>query len=230
MHALAVLSELAKPEQYDAIRQVFQTQEHSSPYMEKYVGEALYQMRFEDDAIVRTKKRFKEMTDHPYTTLWEDWRIGGSGGGTINHAWCGGTLTLLSQYGAGVAPVTPGYATYHVLPQMGPLKHIKTTVPSVKGNIDLELRNEADAFSLKLNSPANTTAVVGIPKRADVAIARIQSNGKTVWENGQPKQNLRGLNFLESTANYIKFSVDPGTWSFQAELRAIKKTHAATSR
>ena len=230
VHALAVLSGLAKPEQYDAIRQVFQTQEHSSPYMEKYVGEALYQMRFEDDAIVRTKKRFKEMTDHPYTTLWEDWRIGGSGGGTINHAWCGGALTLLSQYGAGVAPVTPGYATYHVLPQMGPLKHIKTTVPSVKGNIDLELRNEADAFSLKLNSPANTTAVVGIPKRADVAIDRIQSNGKTVWENGQPKQNLRGLNFLESTANYIKFSVDPGTWSFQAELRAIKKTHAATSR
>ncbi len=230
VHALAVLSGLAKPEQYDAIRQVFQTQEHSSPYMEKYVGEALYQMRFENDAIVRTKKRFKEMTDHPYTTLWEDWRIGGSGGGTINHAWCGGALTLLSQYGAGVAPVTPGYATYHVLPQMGPLKHIKTTVPSVKGNIDLELRNEADAFSLKLNSPANTTAVVGIPKRADVAIARIQSNGKTVWENGQPKQNLRGLNFLESTANYIKFSVDPGTWSFQAELRAIKKTHAATLR
>ena len=230
VHALAVLSGLAKPEQYDAIRQVFRTQEHSSPYMEKYVGEALYQMRFEDDAIVRTKKRFREMTDHPYTTLWEDWRIGGSGGGTINHAWCGGALTLLSQYGAGVAPVTPGYATYHVLPQMGPLKHIKTTVPSVQGDIDLELRNEADVFSLKLNSPATTIAVVGIPKRADVAITRIQSNGETVWENGQPKQNLRGLTFLESTANYIKFSVDPGTWSFQAELRAIKKTHAATSR
>lgn len=130
-------------------------------------------MRFEHDAIARTKKRFKEMTDHPYTTLWEDWRIGGSGGGTINHAWCGGALTLLSQYGAGVAPVTPGYATYHVLPQMGPLKTIKTTVPSVKGNIDVELRKEADAFSLKLNSPANTTAIVGIPKRDGVTIALI---------------------------------------------------------
>ena len=225
-HALAVLCGFAKPEQYEAIRKVFKEQEHCSPYMEKYVGEALYQMRFPEDALVRAKKRYAAMTDHPYTTLWEVFPKGG----TINHAWSGGTLTLLSQYGAGVAPVTPGYETYYVLPQMGALKHIKTTVPSVKGNIDLELGNEADAFSLKLNSPANTTAVVGIPKRADVAIARIQSNGKTVWENGQPKQNLRGLNFLESTANYIKFSVDPGTWSFQAELRAIKKTHAATSR
>mgnify|MGYP003764824027 CR=1 FL=1 len=69
VHALAVISGLAQTEQYAAIRQVFKTQEHSSPYMEKYVGEALYQMRLEHDAIARTKKRFKEMTNHPYTTL-----------------------------------------------------------------------------------------------------------------------------------------------------------------
>ena len=71
VHALAVVSGLAKPGQYDAIRAVFRTQEHSSPYMEKYVGEALCQMDFAEDAIVRTKKRFKEMTDHPHTSLFE---------------------------------------------------------------------------------------------------------------------------------------------------------------
>ena len=34
-----------------------------------------------------------------YTTLFEGWGIGqeGFGGGTINHAWSGGPLTLLSQ-------------------------------------------------------------------------------------------------------------------------------------
>ena len=219
-HALAVISGLAKPEQYDAIRQVFQTQEHSSPYLEKYVGEALYQMRFEDDAIVRTKKRFKEMTNHPYTTLWEDWRIDGGGvcGGTINHAWSGGALTLLSQYGAGVAPVTPGYGTYHVLPQMGPLKIIKTTVPSVKGNIDVELHNGADVFTLKLNSPAGTTAVVGIPKRDGVAITRIQANGQAIWANGQPKKSRSGPTFIEETEHTITFSVQPGSWLFEAEF------------
>jgi alpha-L-rhamnosidase len=217
VHALAVISGLAKPEQYDAIRQVFKTQEHSSPYMEKYVGEALYQMRLEHDAIARTKKRFKEMTDHPYTTLWEDWRIGGSGGGTINHAWCGGALTLLSQYGAGVAPVTPGYGTYHVLPQMGPLKYIKTTVPSVKGNIDLELQSEADVFSLKLNSPVGTTAIVGIPKRPGSNVASITANGGTIWKDGKPKVRP-GLDFLEETEHYIKFSVQPGRWTLESEL------------
>jgi len=217
VHALAVVSGLAKYGQYDAIRAVFRTQEHSSPYMEKYVGEALYQMGFAGDAIARTKKRFKEMTDHPYTTLWEDWRIGGSGGGTINHAWCGGALTLLSQYGAGVAPVTPGYATYHVLPQMGPLKHIKTTVPSVKGNIDLELRNDPNAFAMNLTSPINTTAIIGIPKRPGSSITSITANGKMIWKNGNPKDR-RGLEFLEETEHYIKFSIKPGSWAFESKL------------
>ena len=216
-HALAVVSGLAKPDQYAAIRTVFKTQKHSSPYMEKYVGEALYMMRFPNDAIARTKERFKVMTNHHYTTLWEDWKIGGSGGGTINHAWCGGALTLLSQYGAGVAPTTPGYRTYHVLPQMGPLKRIATTVPSVRGDIKLTLRNDRDSFALDITSPADTQATVGIPHGGtEKAVAAIQANGVSVWRNGKSEESLRGLRFLEKDEHYIKFSVEPGTWSFKA--------------
>ena len=122
------------------------TQEHSSPYMEKYVGEALYQMGFANDAIARTKKRFAPMVESPKTTLRELF----NNRGTLNHAWSGGTLTLLSQYAAGISPTSPGYATYQILPQMGPLKHIKTIVPSVKGEIPVELRNDPDTFSLNL--------------------------------------------------------------------------------
>ena len=215
-HALAVVSGLAGPDKYEAIRKVFATQEHSSPYMEKYVGEALYQMRYEDDAIARTKKRFKEMTDHHYSTLWEDWRIGGSGGGTINHAWCGGALTLLSQYGAGVAPVTPGYGTYHVLPQMGPLKRINTIVPSVKGNIEVKLRNEASEFALDLVSPKDTTALVGIPKRAGTPPTQVIVNDQIVWENGKPASQPDGITFKENNEHYLTFTVQPGHWAFKA--------------
>ncbi|MDG1300124.1 MAG: alpha-L-rhamnosidase N-terminal domain-containing protein [Opitutae bacterium] len=209
--ALAVLCGFAQPDQYDAIRKVFQEQAHCSPYMEKYVGEALYHMRLPEDALSRTKQRFKVMTDHPYTTLWETFPKGG----TMNHAWSGGALTLLAQYGAGVAPVTPGYGMYHVLPQMGHLKQMKLRVPSVKGPIDLELQNEAGVFTLKLNSPADTTAIVGIPKCA--GLGRIQANGKTIWSKGQPTGNLTGLTFQEATTHYIQFSVQPGSWEFQAK-------------
>ena len=217
-HALAVVSGLAKPDQYPAILEVFRAQEHSSPYMEKYVGEALYVMRCEDDVIARTRKRFAAMTDHPYTTLWEGWGIGkeGYGGGTINHAWCGGMLTLLSQYAAGVAPTKPGYETYHVLPQMGSLKFIKTVVPSVKGNIPLEIKNQPDAFSINLVSPKGTTATIGLPKRSGRAVKHISANGLTVWENSKKARSVKGLKFSEETEYYITFEAQSGRWEFSA--------------
>jgi hypothetical protein len=180
--------------------------------MEKYVGEALYVMRFEDDAIARTKDRYGKMISDPCTTLWEHW---GRRNGTDNHGWSGGALTLLSQYAAGVAPTTPGYATYHVLPQMGPLKMIRTTVPSVKGDITLELLDRPDAFQMTLTSPENTTATVGIPRSAG-DITRIEANKTLVWGNGKALSTVDGLVVVERTAEYITFSVRPGTWVFTA--------------
>ena len=216
--ALAVVSGLAKPEQYPAIRDVFRKHEHSSPYMEKYVAEAQYQMRFEADAIARAKKRYKFMTDHKYTTLFEGWGIGsdGFGGGTINHAWCGGMLTLLSQYGAGVAPITPGYDSYHVMPQMGPLKYIQTVVPSVKGDIVLYIQAQPDVFTIDLISPENTVAIVGLPKRGAATAKQIIANGQIVWASGQVRRRIEGLRFLRETEHYVQFSAQPGNWKFSA--------------
>lgn len=214
-HALAVVAGLAKVDQYRAIREVFKTQEHSSPYMEKYVGEALYMMELGDDAIIRTKKRFKAMTDHPYTTLWEGWGIGnkGYGGGTINHAWCGGALTLLSQYGAGVAPLTPGYGTYQVAPQMGTLlSHIKTTVPSVKGDIHIELKREAQSLSLELDSPADTTAVIALPKLGNSIVTKVLAGDEIIWQRGKAQNLSTALSFIEETDHTLKFSAQPGRY------------------
>ena len=146
--------------------------------MEKYVLEALYMMRFENDAIERMKVQYKDMIDHPFTTLWEDWKIGGSGGGTINHAWTGGPLTLFSQYATGVAPDEIGYDAYHVLPQVKPLKNIKVNVPSVKGNIGVELEKAESSFTLKIISPAMTKAIIGIPNDAIEKVVSILVNNK----------------------------------------------------
>ncbi len=212
-HAWAVLAGLAGPDKYEAIRKVFATQGHSSPYMEKYVGEALYRMRFEDDAIARTKKRYKNMVEDPGTTLWELWN-----GGTKNHAWSGGFLTLLSQYAAGISPTSPGYGTYQILPQMGPLKRIKTIVPSVKGEIPVELRNDPDSFSLNLDSPKDTTATIGIPKPPDRKIETVTINDNIVWKNGEGVASADGVSFAGEDANYLTFRLPPGPWVIVAKF------------
>ena len=163
------------------------------------------------------------MTDHPYSTLWEGWGIGnkGYGGGTINHAWCGGALTLLSQYGAGVAPLTPGYGIYQIAPQMGTLlTHIKTNVPSVKGNIHIELKRDAQSLSLDLDSPADTTAIICLPKNStgnEAKITTVLADGKTIWQQGKTQNLPAGLSFIEETKQSLNFSAQPGRHSLRVE-------------
>ena len=50
-HALAVLAGFADAEQYPALREVFRQHRQASPYMEKYVLEALFQMGYPEDAL-----------------------------------------------------------------------------------------------------------------------------------------------------------------------------------
>ncbi|MGL1890078.1 MAG: hypothetical protein OCD02_00555 [Spirochaetaceae bacterium] len=208
VHALAVLAELAEPDKYRDIQNVFETSYHSSAYMEKYVAEAQYVMGYEAEAIIRLKKRFSFMVDHKLTTLWEDWKIGGSGGGTTNHGWSGGFLTLLSQYGLGVAPSSPGYTSYDVLPQIGSLKKLKGVIPSVKGDIRVRIEDKKGEFSLFLVSPLDTIAKVGIPIDKVRNISDIKVNGVSVSDENS------GVKFLEKTERYNLFSVNPGSWEF----------------
>lgn len=160
-NALAVLSGIADKAQYPAILKVLKNQFNSSPYMEKYVLDAMFFMGYEADALERMRLRYKQMIDHPSTTLWEhfipNW-------GTKNHAWTGGPLINLSGHVAGVWPEKPGYETYHVIPQMGDLKEVSAVVPSVKGEIKVEICRNDTRLRLVLDSPAGTVARVGVPK------------------------------------------------------------------
>ncbi|WGK65241.1 alpha-L-rhamnosidase-related protein [Croceiramulus getboli] len=164
--ALAVVSGLADPDKYEAIVHVLKNEFHASPYMEKYVVEALFQMGEADFALARLKKRFKTMVTHPsITTLWEGWGIGseGYGGGTINHAWSGGGLTLLYQYVAGIEPINAEYRTFKIQPQLGPLTQVSATVESVQGRISVDI-SKTDRLEIKIRVPQNTSAELVIPE------------------------------------------------------------------
>ena len=204
-HGLAVVAGLANPEQWPAIKTVLSNSFHSGPYLEKYVLESLFQMDDADAALARMKQRYQKMVASEYSTLWEGWGIGaeGYGGGSYNHGWSGGPLTLMMQYVVGIAPASTGYATYHVQPQMGPLRDIRATVPTVNGVIEVEMHRQPGQFNLSLNSPAGTRATVGIPCSAG-------DSEKDVRVNGKPASKVAGVEFLKRTAKYLHFEVIPG--------------------
>lgn len=93
-NALAVLAGPTKKQDYPVLRHIFETTYNASPYMEKYVLDAICQMGYLELALCRMKDRYKEMVEDSGTTLWEYWNKDG----TRNHAWSGGPLIILMQY------------------------------------------------------------------------------------------------------------------------------------
>lgn len=165
--AMAVLSGLASPDKYPALLQVFRKEYHASPYMEKYVLEALFRMKQPSFALERMKRRYAKMLHYKaYTTLFEGWGIGieGFGGGTINHAWSGGPLTLLSQQVCGIEPTSPGFKTFKVHPQLGPLTEASATVPTAYGLIRVRIQKKGKMLHIALAVPEGTQAEVTLSK------------------------------------------------------------------
>jgi len=213
-NAIAVYSGLSDSAKYDDIKRLLTGSGYASVNLQKFVYEALFMMGFETEAINGIKQRYDKMVnDTYYSNLWEDWDNGGSI--SSNHAWAGGPMTLLYQYAAGIIPELPGFDKYHILPQEGPLKFINVTIPSIKGDISVDISKDDSAYNLTIISPDNTKAVLGIPKKFG-KIKCILANGLEVWTDGLYADILPGISWDSEDSNYYKFNIDPGTWRFKA--------------
>ncbi len=163
--AMAVVSGLAPVGRYKALLKVFKKEYHASPYMEKYIMEALFVMGEPNFALERMRSRYTKMMAYPYTTLFEGWGIGveGFGGGTINHAWSGGPLTILSQKLCGIEPLKPGFKHFRVAPQLGMLNEASAVVPTLYGDIRVDIKKQDRIVNIHVIVPPGTTAVVVLP-------------------------------------------------------------------
>lgn len=165
VQALAVLSGLAGKDKYEPIFEVLGTQWYASPYMEKYVMEALFKMGQGDYAMWRMKERFAPMVnDTEHTTLFEGWEKGGYGGGSTNHAWSGGALTVIAQYLCGIVPIESGYNVFKVAPCPVLFKHAAIEIPTVKGTIASSFKCNDSIFVLELTVPKKSKALVVLPE------------------------------------------------------------------
>lgn len=163
--------------------------------------------------------RYLNMVQSTETTLSEFFGNGGSN----NHAWSGGPLILLSRYGAGVAPLTPGFGVYRVFPQEGNLNYIRSVIPSVKGNIQVEINKDSLHYQLKLISPDKTKATVGIPifPHPDKKVKSISLNDVIYWSDDRFTGQDTVVRFMGINGRYITFELNPGTYEFKAELESV---------
>jgi hypothetical protein len=208
---MAVVAGIAGPDKYPAIKKALAGSFHASPYIEKYILEALFLMGEPAAALDRMQSRYKEMVESETSTLWELF----SRDGTLNHAWTGGPMTLLHEFVAGVVPTKAAYESYQVKPRLAGLKRVEVGFDTVKGRIGLKLAKQERSFHLALDSPAATKATVCIPI-AEFSHSAVRVGDKTVWRNGKHAETVSGLVAGPAVEGHATFIVDPGKWVFEA--------------
>lgn len=211
-NALAILSGLAGAEKHAAIvENVLIPNQFCSPHFEWMVEEAMCYAGRYDAALKRMKERYQSQVDRKsLSTLYEMFPRGGS----YNHAW-NAPNTILAKHIIGIAPSKSGWSEYQILPNLEHFTSLKQVVPSVQGDITVEIKLADRAYGIRLDSPEGTNAVVGIPK-ASITPKTIEVNGVQVWSHGSFVGNLSGITWNGEDSKYIKFNVSPGAWTVTA--------------
>ncbi|MCH5162045.1 MAG: hypothetical protein J1G38_00970 [Clostridiales bacterium] len=196
MAVVAGLADLTDKAEYDGILNVLKTVKGASPYMEKYVLEALAQMGEYDACLERMLDRYDAMIKDVDSTLWEVWSKTPVDG-TMNHGWSGGPLTVLSKYFGGIVPTAKGYDSYEITIGSA-FYELEMNVRTPKGDISYELSIEGGAASLKLTAVAN--GVLRIPLSMGAATISGASSEKLADENGYACYKLAGGNYTVTIA------------------------------
>ena len=80
-----------------------------------------------------------------------------------NHAWGAAPANIISRKLMGVEPLTPGWATFSVKPQIANLQKASIDVPTIKGLVKVAYKQNDQSFEVEILIPANSSAQVQIP-------------------------------------------------------------------
>ena len=137
-----------------------------------------------------------------HTTLFEGWGVGkdGFGGGSTNHAWSGGGLTILSQYVCGLYPMAPGWKKFRVKPNLAGLSYAKTGNITMAGKVAIALKKISKGMEIKLIVPDQSEAFLFVP----VAYKKVYINGEV--KNSKKKDDQYNLIQLNGGTYEILYS------------------------
>jgi len=114
-----------------------------SVYFAQYLLEAFYAAGRGDLALnailSKGDRSWLGMLDFGSTVSMETWNTKVDSRIDLTHLWGAAPLNHLIRHVAGVTPLEPGFAKVRVAPSPGTLKKIRTTVPTVRGPVALDL-------------------------------------------------------------------------------------------
>ncbi len=164
VNTMAVLYDLAPQDKQSAIMERIQKREqplNCEPYFMYYVLEALaHSGRFEQDAPA-VIARWNILPDtQTYHEMWVE--------GDLSHAWGSAPMIQMSSTVLGVRPVSPGWKSVKIAPQLGGLNWARGTVPTPHGFINISFKKNSGKLKYEITLPAGTNGELSLPGHSRV--------------------------------------------------------------
>jgi hypothetical protein len=181
-------------------------QKITTPYMRFYELEALCAMGEQEFVLDEIRDYWGGMLDLGATSFWEKYDPTESGGEhlamygrpfgkSLCHAWGASPIYLFGKYYLGVQPITAGYGTYSIKPNLGGLDWIEGKVPTPKGDIEV------------------------FCDKKEIRIKSIEGSGTLVFESrNRPTTNSGTIE--ELSKNKYRLNLEGGS-SYQIKYKAL---------
>jgi len=164
--------ELVPPEYVDSVARFVKSRGMvCSVYGSQCLLEALYAAGLDDYALQLMTDRGSDRSwphmiyDVGTTITLEAWDNKYKPNQDWNHAWGAAPANIIPRCLMGVRPIEPGFAKVQIKPQIGNLRQASLNLPTIRGTIGVDITAaQAESFVLNVNLPANTRAVVFLPR------------------------------------------------------------------
>lgn len=151
-NALAVLYDLAPPEQHPAImRRLLAHDLNCQPYFMHFVFGALAHAGLFNEHAAMLMRRWQVVEDtQSFCEMWD--------AGDYSHAWQCTPLYQLSARVLGVTPLSPGFAEIGIAPHSCDLEWAKGSIPTPHGDVVVSWTRNEDMFEMTVVVPKGCTA------------------------------------------------------------------------
>lgn len=157
-----------------------------SVYGAQYLMEALYNAGRGNEAfdllVSKDIRSWYNMIRVGSTITLEAWDDSFKPNQDWNHAWGAVPGNIIPRFLLGVRPLEAGFSKVLIRPMPGRLEHAESKIPTIRGPIEVNIRNEdGKTFELTISIPANMTARVEVP--LPEGIGEITVDGRSVKSN-----------------------------------------------
>lgn len=160
-----------------------------SVYAAQFLMDAIYQSRDGDYGLQMLTKEdersWYNMVRHGATITYEAWDDKFKNNQDWNHAWGAAPANIIPRRVVGVMPLKAGFEHFSIHPQTSNLGHIEAITPTIKGKITIEIGSTPKSYTMKVLTPANTTAEVVLPCRGRVKQLLIDGNKTTIKQTSK---------------------------------------------